>query len=65
MGTYKDTILTLLEVIDKLEEANRLLWSVNRKMLTLYSQTHDLTDEEIDQYKAETLMEETKKKNAP
>lgn len=62
---YESILLDTVEAMDKVVEANQLLWGVNRKLLTLFEQTHDLTDQEIDQRKAENLIEEVKKRNAP
>ena len=56
MSTYESVLLDTVEAMDKVAEANRLLWAVNRKLLTFFEQTHDLTDEELSNYKAERLM---------
>lgn len=61
MSMYESALLDTVEAMDKVAEANRLLWGVNRKLLTLFEQTHDLTDEELSNYKAERLMQEAKR----
>ena len=60
MSMYESVLLDTVEAMDKVAEANRLLWGVNRKLLTPFEQTHDLTDEELSNYKAERLMQEAK-----